>query len=112
MFRFTTSNTFAPVSNAESEIGRGLNEHRKSDPQWIKAQQEFEAKMKAERKAKEEAKAKAEAEMKAGQKAGQKAQKEKLPPTDTIMDLICDARLIRVQSLIQRLKQIQKFWES
>ena len=87
LFRFTTSNTFAPVSNAESEIGRGLNEHRKSDPQWIKAQQEFEAKMKAERKAKEEAKAKAEAEMKAGHKTGQKAQKEKLPPpTDTIME--------------------------
>ena len=92
-FRFTTYNTFAPVSNAESEIGRGLNEHRKSDPQWIKAQQEFEAKMKAERKAKEEAKAKAEAEMKARQKTGQKAQKEKLPPpTDTIMERYKEGR--------------------
>lgn len=93
LFRFTTSNTFAPVSNAESEIGRGLNEHRKSDPQWIKAQQEFEAKMKAERKAKEEAKAKAEAEMKARHKTGQKAQKEKLPPpTDTIMERYTEGR--------------------
>lgn len=93
LLRVTTSNTFAPVSNAESEIGRGLNEHRKSDPQWIKAQQEFEAKMKAERKAKEEAKAKAEAEMKAGHKMGQKAQKEKLPPpTDTIMERYKEGR--------------------
>ena len=91
-FRFTTPRTFESVSNVESEIGRGLNEHRKSDPQWIKAQQEFEAKMKAERKAKEEAKAKAEAEMKAGQKAGQKAQKEKLPPTDTIMERYKEGR--------------------
>ena len=93
LLRVTTSNTFTPVSNAESEIGRGLNEHRKSDPQWIKAQQEFEAKMKAERKAKEEAKAKAEAEMKAGHKMGQKAQKEKLPPpTDTIMERYKEGR--------------------
>lgn len=92
-FRWITPNTFAPVSNAESEIGRGLNEHRKSDPQWIKAQQEFEAKMKAERKAKEEAKAKAEAEMKARHKTGQRAQKEKLPPpTDTIMERYTEGR--------------------